>query len=301
MRTMQPVFMPRVWGGRYIPDTFHVAVTDEPIGEAWLLSDHPAGQTLDDRGRSLSDLAKSRQWFPVLIKVLHAQTDLSVQVHPNDEQAAAIGDLGKTEGWLILSAEPGARIVYGHHAPSPEAFQTCVQSGEIESCLRYVDVSVGDYYPVPAGTVHALGGGIVALEVQEASDTTYRLFDYHRKDQHGNLRELHVQEGLAVTAFPQPEPPSVSLTEDWTKTQGVRIRRLDQNTYYVLEEVQVSTTYARLVNQDAALCVILLVGTVSPEGWDGVLNTYQTWLFEPGETAVLKGHGTIAVVQIALA
>ncbi|MCY0875534.1 MAG: class I mannose-6-phosphate isomerase [Firmicutes bacterium] len=295
MRTLVPVLQHRVWGGQYLAQVFPDAQAKPPVGEAWLLSDHPTARTLDEQGRALSEMVPDRPWFPVLIKILHAVTDLSVQVHPNDEQAKAIGDLGKTEGWLILSATPGARICYGHHAQSPEQLREAAASGTLDTWLRYTEVSAGQYFPVPAGTVHALGGGIVALEVQQASDTTYRLYDYHRKDTNGELRALHVDEGIAVTAFPQPPLPE----------QGARVPHdglieYENHAYYGVATADVDGAFTHAAVPDRLLCVVLLDGEVAPTSFPRRPTPFQTWVFEEGEAVSLRGTGRVAIVQIPL-
>ncbi len=303
MRTMQPVLQPRVWGGTLIPEYFGGSPADEPIGEAWLLSDHPSGKTLDESGEDLSDLRHGRRWFPVMIKLLHAKADLSVQVHPNDEQAAVIGDLGKTEGWLILAADDGARICYGHDAATAQEFRRTIEEKRIETCLRYVVVKQGEYYPVPAGTVHALGAGMLVLEVQEASDTTYRLYDYNRPDQHGKLRDLHIEQGLKVASFPQPDVPN-DRSIPWQTEDGMNCRVLDRNSYYTFKQVQVDGQFEAKTAPESATCVILLAGDVAPTLPTRAGNApfvYQTWLYEPGERVTLSGHGEVAVIEIPLA
>lgn len=289
--------MPRVWGGSYLRDVFHID-TQEPIGEAWLLSDHPSGQTKDAHGRTLHDLKGEAPWFPVLIKLLHANDDLSVQVHPNDEQARLIGDRGKTEGWLILHAEPDSRICYGLTSQSAEEMRALISDHRFTECLRYVPVQTGQYFPVPPGTVHALCGGILALEVQQASDTTYRLYDYDRLDQHGKLRDLHIEQGIAVTAFPQPQPPQALPVK--TKMGDVDAILYDDNEFYTLYEVHVDGDIHIADVPGSAFCVIQLEGTVAPIGVAASQAAYPTWVFEPGEAVRMQGSGRAAIVRIPL-
>jgi len=294
---MIPVLQHRVWGGDYLAQIFSAASVKPPIGEAWLLSDHPAARTLDEQGRDLSDMAPELPWFPVLIKILQAETDLSVQVHPNDEQAKAIGDLGKTEGWLILSAQPGARICYGHTAKTPQQLRDAAAKGTLESCLRYTEVQAGQYFPVPAGTVHALGGGILALEVQQASDTTYRLYDYNRKDTNGELRALHVEEGIAVTSFVQPPLPSAQSA---ARVQADGLILYEDHQYYAVGEVHVQGVYQHAAVANRLLCAVLLDGDAHPEGFSRKPQLYQTWLLDEGEPLTLQGVGRVAIIQIPL-
>lgn len=317
MRTIHPVFKPRVWGGSYISEHFAAAPAGIALGEAWLLSGHPAGETRDEQGRPLPTVSRSDRWFPVLIKLLHANADLSVQVHPNDDQARAVGDLGKTEGWLILQAQPGARICYGHSLDSPEELRQVLLEGRLNEYLRYVDVKPGDYFPVPPGTVHALGAGIVALEVQQASDTTYRLYDYGRLE-NGKPRALHIEEGIAVMAFPQPELPALrSQTSGFFAAASgmdygaiLRDRRnddamtvYDDNPFFGFAALTVkdhwqSADWRR--DPSAVFCVIALDGDVKPRGLARNSQSYDTWLFEPGEEILLAGSGRVALIRIPL-
>lgn len=296
MRTLVPVLQHRVWGGDFLSEVFPQAHVTPPVGEAWLLSDHPSSRTVDEEGRDLQGLAPERPWFPVLIKLLHAQSDLSVQVHPNDDQARAIGDLGKTEGWLILAAEPGARICFGHTAETAEQLREAIAQGDLERYLRYVAVQPGQYYAVPPGTVHALGGGIVALEVQQSSDTTYRLYDYNRRDASGQLRDLHVEDGLTVTTFPQPPLPDQTTH---AASVGDRITYEDHR-YYSVSEVHVSGEHSEAPLPSRLLCVILLSGIVAPVDFARTPSQYQTWLFNEGEIARLAGNGRVALVTIPI-
>lgn len=132
--------------------------------------------------------------FPLLTKILDAADDLSVQVHPDDVYGEKNeGELGKTECWYIIHADEGSEIVYGHHAKSKSELKDMIDSGDWEHLLTRIPVQAGDFFFVPSGTVHAIGKGIIILETQQSSDTTYRVYDYDRKDDAGNTRELHIQ------------------------------------------------------------------------------------------------------------
>src|SRR5699024_1532591 len=142
--------------------------------------------------------------FPLLVKILDANDNLSVQVHPNDTYAQEVeGEAyGKTECWYVLGADEGAEIVFGHHATSREEFLSMVETGNWDELLQRVKVRQGDFFYVPSGTIHAIGKGIVILETQQSSDITYRVYDYDRKDASGNTRPLHIDSSADVTHFP---------------------------------------------------------------------------------------------------
>ena len=201
------------WGGSMLKDLFMKDSPDEMTGEALEVSalegresivvNGPfAGQTLTAMinrwGRELTGDINGE--FPMLIKLLDARELLSVQVHPDDSYAGANegGKLGKTEAWVILSCEPGAKLAYGIDTKGRELAEM-VEAGDIEEALNWLTVRPGDVLYIPAGTVHALGGGIQCYEVQQSSDVTYRFWDWGRVDKNGNPRELHTKKALDVT------------------------------------------------------------------------------------------------------
>jgi mannose-6-phosphate isomerase len=289
LRELMPVFKERVWGGSYIAGLFPKAPASGPVGEAWLVSGHPSGCTLDTDGRSPDDLAPNHPWFPVLIKLLHADQDLSVQVHPNDEQAAALGDRGKSEGWLILRAEPGSRICYGLVSDGADDLRAAIGRGEIESRLRYVQAREGAYYPVPPGTVHALGAGLTVLEVQQASDTTFRLYDYGRPGTDGRPRDLHVEQAIAVISFPQPPLPDAAPSGT---------DPLDDNPYFRFSVKTVDGRSAVPARAGCAVCLVNLDAGVVPEGFLPDGRAYRSWVGPRESAPVLVGNGRVAVVHV---
>ncbi|MFZ5825419.1 MAG: type I phosphomannose isomerase catalytic subunit, partial [Bacillota bacterium] len=232
-----PVFKERVWGGRRLARWFR-DLPDGPIGEAWVLSDHPQGrspvangplagetiQSLTERfGAALvgaRGLHPKTGQFPLLFKLLDAQDDLSVQVHPADDSPTLPpGELGKTEMWVILDAEPGARVVYGlREGVTPEAFRSAVARGRTMDVMRELAVRPGDVLYVPAGAIHALGTGLLVAEIQQSSDTTYRVYDFDRPGLDGRPRELHVEQALAAASYgatPEPVHPPLPAPNQW--------------------------------------------------------------------------------------
>lgn len=202
-----------IWGGKYFKNVLSLANDDKDYGEYWTISGYSSFPSIIKNGKyqgvSLDKLYKEHhelfmtskaKEFPILVKLIATSADLSVQVHPDDEYAKKDGDLGKTESWLILNSDNG-KIVYGHNQTSKEELEKMARSGDF-SFLKYHDVARGEFVPVPAGTIHALGKGLVLLEVQQSSNLTYRLYDYNRKDKNGNLRELHLDKSLDVIKVP---------------------------------------------------------------------------------------------------
>ncbi len=204
-----------VWGGRRLADLLGKTLpTSEPYGESWELSDHPlhhsvlatgpkAGQTLRSLMEQHADALLGRapaEVFPWLVKFLDADDWLSVQVHPDEQAVRRLlpGEGSKTEAWFILDAAPGSRIFAGLQPGTDEAkLRSALEAGTVTRCLHSFEPRPGDCVFLPAGTVHAVGGGVLMAEVQQTSDATFRLFDWNRRDSHGQSRPLHIEESLA--------------------------------------------------------------------------------------------------------
>jgi mannose-6-phosphate isomerase len=212
--------MPRIWGARSLapiyPDKTNL---HEPIGEAWLTGPEckietgsltgPLNQAWQKmphewRGTDFTSQRASRE-FPLLVKFLFPTDQLSIQVHPDDayaRQNEAPDAVGKTEMWHVVSAEPGATLLLGL-VPEVDRgeFQSAIKQGGLEKFFQRLPVSPGDIFYVPSGTPHTIGAGMILCEVQQNSDLTYRLYDFHRLDAKGNPRDLHIQKGMAVIDF----------------------------------------------------------------------------------------------------
>lgn len=211
MWTFNPILKTTIWGGDKIAGFKGIQTDLTEIGESWELSGVEGSESVvaegPDKGKTLSQLideygarlmgeknfARFGNRFPLLIKFIDAREDLSVQVHPDDEIAQRHGQPnGKTEMWYVLSSEEGARLANGfRHPVDPADYERLVETGEIEDVLNFNTIHKGETYFIPAGRVHAIGKGAFVAEVQQTSDATYRLYDYHRKDKNGNERELH--------------------------------------------------------------------------------------------------------------
>ncbi|MCM3706008.1 MULTISPECIES: mannose-6-phosphate isomerase, class I [Cytobacillus] len=233
----KPIFKERIWGGEQLK-SFGYELPSAQTGECWAFAAHSNGQSIvkngEFEGLTLGNLWENKRElfgntegdrFPLLTKILDAAQDLSVQVHPDDEYGLKHeGDLGKTECWYIIDCEEGAEIIYGHTAKTREELTEMIQDGKWDELLTKVPVKPGDFFFVPSGTIHAIGAGIVILETQQNSDTTYRVYDYDRRDNEGNLRELHIEQSIAVTTVPAVEPkiqPAVKSADDMEITTFV--------------------------------------------------------------------------------
>lgn len=203
----------RIWGSGYFKKLGRTE--QDMIGEMWTASAHPQGESTitngEFKGKTLSSIYKDfpelfnnppLKEFPVLVKIIDAKEALSVQVHPDDEYALKYeNQYGKTEGWLILDRAKGASIVVGHHAKDEKDLINYIKKDNYDELLQKVEVNPGEFYPIYAGTIHAIGAGVTILEIQQSSDVTYRFYDYHRKDANGKERELHVEKAISVSTY----------------------------------------------------------------------------------------------------
>ncbi len=225
---MEPYFQPTIWGGRKLADEWGYDIPDGPVGECWAISAHPHGES-HVVGGPFDGMSVSELWerhhdelfagaqgdrFPLLVKIIDAAQDLSVQVHPDDAYAAQHedGSLGKRECWYVLGADQGARIVCGQNARDAAECRQMIERGAWDELLNEVDVAPGDFFQVDPGTVHALSAGTMVLEVQQSSDITYRLYDHDRLQADGTPRELHIDKALDVIDFAAQAPASGKVT-----------------------------------------------------------------------------------------
>jgi mannose-6-phosphate isomerase len=204
-----------------------------PLAESWELSAHKDGESkvvggkydgltlseyIEAIGRgALGKKSEKYDYFPLLIKFIDAKGDLSVQVHPNDEYALVHeGEYGKTEMWYVLDCDEGATLYYGFlKDTTKKEYQCAIKEGRLTEILNKVTVKKGDVFFIPAGTVHAIGAGIVICEIQQNSNTTYRVYDYMRKDANGNMRPLHIEKALEVSNLKKsPTLPEIGDGDD---------------------------------------------------------------------------------------
>ncbi len=250
----EPLFQRYIWGGRRLADVLNKPIGEQTAAESWEVVDHQdnqsivkygalAGQSLRqliaDSGEALvgENVMKSisssdqpvhlRHRFPLLLKFLDANRHLSVQVHPDDRMGVTLDppDLGKTEAWYVMHADPGAKIFAGlKPGVSEESFRAAIKSGDTESTLHSFEPNQGDCVFIPAGTMHAIGEGLLIAEIQQASNTTFRVYDWGRVDQDGNPRPIHIEQAIAATDFRHGPIQAVQATAtsdpDWTEVVG---------------------------------------------------------------------------------
>ena len=241
---LQPVFQERIWGGTRLKEQFQYDIPSDRTGECWAISGHPNGQSVvkngPHAGKTIGELWENHRElfgnlegdvFPLLVKILDANADLSVQVHPDDEYAAKYenGELGKTECWYIIDCKEDAEIVFGHTAKTKEELRQQIEAGNWDELLSRVPIKPGDFFFVPSGTIHALCEGTLVLETQQSSDTTYRVYDYDRIDQNGNKRELHIEKSIDVTTVPHRDPELNITTK---QIQDAQVTTFIQGEYF---------------------------------------------------------------------
>jgi len=285
--TFEPVFRDYIWGGRNLETKLGRTLPPGTVAESWEISGHPSSPTKVFNGplagKSLPEVVEllgpelvgsrsqamlDRGKFPLLIKLLDANKPLSVQVHPNDAYANTHenGELGKTEMWYILYAKPDAYLIYGLKAGvTPNSFRQALETGQLESCLHQLPVKAGDTIFIPSGSVHAIMDGILLAEIQQNSDTTYRVYDWNRLGADGKPRPLHIDKALDVINFDQVEPGPFSpqLLE---ASNGLRRDLITTCPYFNVERVSLEP------------------GTAFSGKCDG--STFEIW-------GVLSGQGQI--------
>jgi mannose-6-phosphate isomerase len=288
---LKPVFKERIWGGTTLKE-FGYTFPSDKTGECWAISAHPnglsevengpfKGKTLDKLWEENPELFGNPQGkvFPLLTKILDANMDLSVQVHPDDGYAMANenGELGKTECWYIIDCKEDADMIFGHNAKTIEELVAQIEEGNWNELLRRVKIKPGDFFYVPGGTIHALCEGTLVLETQQSSDTTYRVYDYDRKDDQGNLRDLHLEKAIDVTTVPHQDSTIVANVE---KKGDTEITALVQSEFFSVYkwDVKGSTTF-NFSGQ------YLLLSVIKGEG--SLMHKDESYSFRKGNHVIL--------------
>lgn len=317
-----PIYKEKVWGGMGLSRQFGRQLPSDNVGESWEIAAHAHGTSVVAngplQGKNLVELMalygreligtalpqSNLKEFPLLLKIIDAHDYLSVQVHPDDEYAAdhEVGEPGKWEAWYVVAAEPGAEIIYGlDPRTTRDDLRQAIDQGAFEQLLRRVPVQAGDIFDVPAGVVHALGKGVMVAEIQQNSDTVYRLYDWDRPGDDGNPRPLHIKQALDVIQFSGQRTGMVpGLTMEIS--QGVRDIRV-ANRYFALEILAVDGTMVEATGGERFHLLTCLEGSFILAGESPSIPHHYTPLqLAPGvsilipaclNTYSLVGEGTI--------
>lgn len=283
---LQPLFKQRPWGGRRLAEQWHKfdacttgwaeswEVVDLGGDQSRVLGGPFDGQTLHELVKEHPDELLGRhadcEQFPLLFKFLDAAETLSVQVHPNDSQAAILapGQHGKSEAWVVLAAESDSRLSVGLRSGMDRAtLERHLAAGTVEECLHSIPARVGDVISVPAGTVHAIGADVALAEIQQPSDVTFRLFDWNRRDAQGHLRPLHIEQALQCIDF-SLEPVSPHAPRPLKDGNGLS-EELIQSEHFVWHRHTLTTSQVQLPPIGCCRILSLIGGNaqvVSPSG-----------------------------------
>lgn len=310
---LKPAVKDYIWGGTALKERWGKTSDTDTIAECWEFSLFPGSSSEVDevlfKGFDLIKLyerypaifgkaAEKHKVFPILIKLIDANADLSVQVHPSDEYADKYegGSLGKSEIWYIADAEEGASIFYGFSRDvSREEAEKSIKENTITSLLRKIPVKKGEFYYVPAGTVHALLAGVTVIEIQENSNLTYRVYDYDRRDKAGNPRELHIAKALDVMTFTASEPPAQNVPAK--DIGGATVRKMIKTPYFTSKEVTLHGEYL-IYNEDSFVTFTVAEGEGEFEGGERFLKG-ETWLIPAGYmTKLISSHAVLVATTL---
>lgn len=277
---LKPTFSHTIWGGNKLRTVFGYEEQGDDIGECWGVSAHKSGDCTvvggEYDGMKLSELWRDHSElfgcfdsdrFPLLIKIIDAKDDLSIQVHPDDEYAGVHenGSLGKTECWYILDCDENATIVVGHNAKDKAELTDMIKNGRWNDFIRLLPIKKGDFIQIDPGTVHAIKGGTLLLETQQSSDITYRVYDYDRL-QNGKPRQLHIEQSIDVINTPakSAEESVVHLTD----TQKNKPIEMYSCKYYTVSRMTVSGSVSLDVSDDPFTILSVTEGSGSINGKD---------------------------------
>lgn len=317
---LKPAAKDYLWGGNRVNDDFSKQINMSPLAETWECSTHPEGPSRvasgNYEGMTLTEMLRVHPSFlgiheetggqlPILVKLIDAKKDLSVQVHPTDSYAKEHenGQMGKTEMWYVLDATKDAKLVYGMNCTvEKEEMKRAIEEGTVEKYLQKVPVKKDDLFMIEAGTVHAIGAGTLIAEIQENSNLTYRMFDYNRKDKNGRCRQLQVDKALAVANLKKaarPRQPIRVLKYE----QGVARELLARCQYFEVYRMLVNTERRQnVVYQTDAVSyhVLLCVGGCGMLSFEGEnLQIYKgDCIFVPANSVKIGIHGALQFLDI---
>lgn len=301
---MEPIFKSMIWGGCRLNTEFGYSIPDDHTGECWAISAHPNGDCLIKNG-TYKDKNLSWLWdnhrelfgnakgdtFPLLIKIIDAKNDLSIQVHPDDAYAALNeqGKLGKTECWYILDCPEDGQIVIGHNAKDKEDLKRMISEKRWKELIKLRPIKPGDFFQIEPGTIHAIKAGTMLLETQQNSDLTYRLYDYDRLD-HGKPRQLHLNQSIDVIRCPHND---VTVSGKITSDSNCEIKELIRCRFYSVLMIDIHGRKEFL--QDKSF---LNVSIINGEGEiDGVAVKKGDHFILPAEYGTFSIEGNMKLIE----
>ena len=309
---LTPAVKDYLWGGTRLSREYGLDSTKQKQAEGWMLSCHKDGESIIANGEfsgcTLSDVIKKHpelcgssvnsKDFPVLIKLIDAKDDLSVQVHPDDEYAMRVeGESGKTEAWYIVDCEPGAKLIYGFKKEmSKDEFRSAIENNTLLDVVNRVEVKKGDLFFIKAGTLHAIGKGILLAEVQQSSNTTYRVYDYGRL-QNGKPRQLHIDKAVDVTVCapasgtgkPQGEPE---------KHDGYCSTLLVKCDLFTSTSIEVYSEYTDKATKDSFISLLVLDGEGTLRSSDCEISVKKGMsVFVPANSGDFTINGKLSVLK----
>lgn len=297
-----PAFKDYLWGGTKLKTEYNKKTDLQKVAESWELSTHKDGESIiadgEFKGKKLSEYisandvlgkrAKVFDFFPILIKFIDAKDNLSVQVHPDDEYSLKNnGEYGKTEMWYVLGAEEGATLYHGFKKKiTKEEFSERIKNNTLLEVLNKVPVKKGDVFFIESGTVHAIGAGIMICEIQQNSNTTYRVYDYGRRDKDGNTRPLHIEQAIEVANLEQPE-----------KQKDLPENILARCKYFTVEKHDIKGKFSFNVTEDCFKSVIVTEGAAKLIYDNGELDLEKgDSVFIPAENAEITVKGDCEII-----
>ena len=295
---LKPAIKDYIWGGNYF-QSFNKGLDYDKVAECWELSDRPDASSIiasgKDEGKLLYEVMKKEDmgpvmdrfpYFPLLIKLIDAKDNLSVQVHPSDDYALKYeNSFGKSEMWHIISADEGSGLYVGLNDDyTKEDIEKALKEGTILSKLNFFKVKPGDTYLINPGTIHAIGKGVRLIEIQQNSNLTYRLYDYNRVDKNGQPRELHIKKALDVINYKKyvVEPQIESYLAD--------------DKYFTVRRIEIKGELEINANEESFVSFTFLNG----EGFvnDIPYEQYDTFFLPYGKKCIVKGKGTVVISMV---
>ena len=289
-----------IWGGNYFKNELKMTDSDAKYGELWTCSGHKGGlsyiingkykdKSLDEVFANHKELFNNSKLkdFPILVKIIATSDKLSVQVHPDDKYAKENeNQYGKTECWLILDGNENSEIVIGHNAKNKEELIEYINNDDYDGLLRKKVVKTGEFYPIPSGTIHALGANIVLLEIQQSSDVTYRFYDYHRKEALGNERPLHINKAVEVTDYKPYNQTIINCFKD-------NINSIWNNEYFEVLYQEINNKFT-LENNNKYCIVTVIEGSIKVEN-NNITKGQSFIVTALSKSVELEGNGKVVI------